>query len=119
MTDTTQTKKNFRNIIRENTFLAVSLALLVLPWIMQIFSAIINIPEPTNGWITYPLFYWVSMACLIVGIIRRKLSGALPYKFINVIGIFFIQAFFGFHPLTPYPIILIITFTVGYKLLIE
>ena len=119
MTDITQAKKPYQDIIKENAFLCISIVLLVLPWIMQFLSAIIDIPGQADGWITYPLFYWVSMACLIVSIVQRKLSGALPYKFINVIGVFIIQAFFGFHPLTPYPLILIIIFTIVYKLTID
>ena len=69
-------------------------------------------------WAMYPPLWWFSSLLLIAAIITKKLKKEKPYPFSGVVILFFIQVFFGFHPLTPYPLILVLAFTAFYHLYI-
>lgn len=58
---------------------------------------------------------WFSTLLLLAAIITKKIRNETPYPFGKIVILFFIQVFFGFHPLTPSPFILILAFTVFYQ----
>jgi uncharacterized membrane protein YhaH (DUF805 family) len=59
--------------------------------------------------------WWLSTLLLVAAIITKKLRNETPYPFSKILILFFIQVFFGFHPLTPLPFILILAFTGFYQ----
>lgn len=108
--------------VKQNFGLLLSMVAFTCPWILEITLSNYGPPalfDTTGNWSLYPPFYWLSMLLLIVGVIYRRIIKVRPYKFSLVILLFSLQAFIGFHPLTPYPFFSIIAFSIGYKIFIE
>lgn len=108
--------------ITQNLGLLLSAVALACPWILEITLSGYSPPalfDTTGNWALYPPFYWLSMLLLIAGVIHRRILKVRPYKFAWLILLFSLQAFLGFHPLTPYPFFSIIVFAIGYKVFVE
>jgi len=92
-------------------FLAFSIVVtLIAPFVENV------VPELffDNGLYCHPL-WCLSTLLLLTAIICKKIRKEAPYPFSRIEILFFIQVFFGFHPLTPTPLILVLAFTFFYQ----
>jgi hypothetical protein len=116
------TIKSIITMVGQHIFIVLSVLLLGVPWVLQ-FCTDARPPQLFHmvygDWITVPVFYWVSMGLLCIGICYKMVKKEKPYRFRDVLVLFFIQVFLGFNLLTPYPLILIVVFSVVYKLIVE
>ena len=60
----------------------------------------------------------MSAILFIAAIVIKKIRKERPYPFIPAVLFFFIQTFFAFGPLTPFPMLFILLFTGFYRLFI-